>query len=119
VANINQEETGTVPRFEVFMAVDSSRRLLRCDAVGRIPMFRRTVLPLPSPQLEDGESKIFRNIDILPQHYKVSQPKRPLQGEDGSRKVLRNVGILLQHYTASEPSRPGPEGPVAIRKAEP
>jgi hypothetical protein len=52
----------------------SGRDLLGCDAVqrcGRIPTFRRTVLP------EDGDSNIVRNIGILQNHNTMSQPRRP------------------------------------------
>jgi hypothetical protein len=53
--------------------------------------FGRPVRPV------DGGSVEIRNVDILPQHYAVSQ-----LSEDGYSKVLRNVGILPQHYTSSQ-----------------
>jgi len=40
------------------------------------------------------------NVDIRPQHYTGSHPRRWRQMD------LRNVGILPQHYTTSQPGRP-------------
>jgi len=81
----------------------SSRGLLDCDAVylcGRIPTFRRSMLPLFSGWNEDGDSVVLRNVGIPPQHYTVSEPS-----EDGGSKALRNVGIPPHHYTVSQPRR--------------
>jgi hypothetical protein len=78
---------------------------------GRIPTFRRSSLHPFSLQSDDGGSMVLRNVDILPQHYTASQPRRTrleslskphsLHPEDGGNMVLRNVDILPQHYTAS------------------
>jgi hypothetical protein len=46
---------------------------------------------------EDGGSMILRNVGILPHHYKISQPRRPLQPEDVCSIVLRNVSFLRHH----------------------
>jgi hypothetical protein len=35
------------------------------------------VTPCSSNDPEDGGSKVLRNVDILPQHYTASQPRRP------------------------------------------
>jgi hypothetical protein len=59
---------------------DSSRGLLCCDAVyclGRIQMFRRSVLPPSSGGSEDGGSMDLRNVGALSQHYTASQSRKP------------------------------------------
>jgi hypothetical protein len=73
-----------------------SRRLLGCDVVwccGRIPTFRRTILP-PSSGWSDLTGK--SGIDI----------GQSIHPANGGMKVCRNVGSLPQHYTASQPRRP-------------
>jgi len=40
-------------------------------------MSRNTLFTKRQIQPEDGGSKILLNVDILPQHYTASQPRRP------------------------------------------
>jgi hypothetical protein len=44
---------------------------------GKIPVFRRFVLPPSSGWSEDGGSMYLRNVGILPQHCMASQASRP------------------------------------------
>jgi hypothetical protein len=55
---------------------NSSRDFLSCGTMycGGVPTFRRILLDL-GKHSEDGGSKVFGNIVILPQYYTASQPK--------------------------------------------
>jgi hypothetical protein len=58
---------------------DSSWSLLGCDAVlcyGRMPTFRRSMLPVSSGWSEVGGSMKLWNFGILTQHHTASQPRR-------------------------------------------
>jgi hypothetical protein len=49
---------------------------------------------------EDGGSKALRNADILPQHYTVSQPRRP-RLESSQPWKPKTSHLHTRHYTAS------------------
>jgi len=61
-----------------------------------------------SLQVQDGGSKVLRNIGMLPHYYTVSQPK------DGGSKVPRNIGMLPHYYTVSKTEDGGSRVPRNI-----
>jgi hypothetical protein len=76
-SNFEENAEGTIvnKEFKVellnLIHVEVLRVVMVCSvAIGYFKRFGR-----PSPH--DGDSKVLKNVDILPQYYMVSQPRRP------------------------------------------
>jgi len=74
---------------------------------GRIPTFRRTLLPQFPP--DDGGSMVLRNVGIIPQNYTASQPKRlpdtcPGNGLTKGYKLQNSCPVIFSFSLTSSPT---------------
>jgi len=83
---------------------ESNCSRLGCDNeqwCGRMPVFRRTS-PLPSSSLHPEDSRVLRNVVILPHHYTASQP---LHHRETSSLPFTVLASLKAGYVKREQER--------------